>query len=77
MRLHAYAPTRIDLAGGTLDLWPLYLLYPGALTLNLAITRYAHCVVERRSDRRVVLVSRDNDYQEEFASLAALEKRRR
>src|SRR3990170_6226602 len=77
MRLHAYAPTRIDLAGGTLDLWPLYLLYPGALTLNLAITRYAHCVVERRRDRRVVLVSRDNDYQEEFASLAALEKRRR
>ena len=22
------APTRIDLAGGTLDIWPLYLFYP-------------------------------------------------
>lgn len=77
MRVHAYAPTRIDLAGGTLDLWPLYLLYPGALTLNLAITRYAHCVVAPRRDRRVVLISRDSDDREEFASLAALEERRR
>jgi D-glycero-alpha-D-manno-heptose-7-phosphate kinase len=77
MRVHAYAPTRIDLAGGTLDLWPLYLLFPGALTLNLAITRYAHCVVESRRDRRLVLVSRDNEVREEFASLAALGKRRR
>jgi len=77
MRIHAYAPTRIDLAGGTLDLWPLYLFHPGALTVNLAITRYAHAVVEPRRDRRIVLVSRDNEVREEFASLAALEKRRR
>jgi hypothetical protein len=24
------APTRIDLAGGTIDIWPLYLFHPGA-----------------------------------------------
>ena len=23
------APTRIDLAGGTIDIWPLYLFHPG------------------------------------------------
>ncbi len=77
MRLHAYAPTRIDLAGGTLDLWPLYLFHPGALTLNLAVTRYAHCLLEPRGDRRIVLHSRDNNVRQEFASLAALEKRGR
>jgi len=77
MRVHAYAPTRIDLAGGTLDLWPLYLLYPGALTLNLAVSRYAHCVVGPRRDRRIVLVSRDNEEREEFATLAVLKKRGR
>lgn len=76
MRVHAYAPTRIDLAGGTLDLWPLYLLHPGALTLNVAITRYAHCVVEPRRDRRIVLVSHDGNQRERFASLAVLRRKR-
>jgi D-glycero-alpha-D-manno-heptose-7-phosphate kinase len=28
---------RVDLAGGTLDIWPLGLLHPGAATVNLAI----------------------------------------
>jgi len=31
------APTRVDLAGGTLDLWPLYCLLDGAKTINAAI----------------------------------------
>jgi D-glycero-alpha-D-manno-heptose-7-phosphate kinase len=31
------APTRVDLAGGTLDLWPLYCLTDGAYTINVAI----------------------------------------
>jgi D-glycero-alpha-D-manno-heptose-7-phosphate kinase len=35
--LLARAPTRVDLAGGTLDLWPLYLFFPGSRTLNVAI----------------------------------------
>ena len=28
---------RVDLAGGTLDIWPLGLLHPGARTLNVAV----------------------------------------
>src|SRR5213592_5260275 len=31
------APVRADLAGGTLDLWPLYLFHPGSRTINVAI----------------------------------------
>jgi len=31
------APCRADLAGGTLDIWPLGLLHPGSLTVNAAI----------------------------------------
>jgi D-glycero-alpha-D-manno-heptose-7-phosphate kinase len=46
MIVEASAPTRIDLAGGTLDIWPLYLLHPGALTVNVAIDRRASCRVE-------------------------------
>lgn len=36
----AIAPCRADLAGGTLDIWPLGLLHPGALTCNLAVPVY-------------------------------------
>lgn len=38
MRITARAPTRIDLAGGTLDLYPLSLFVPGGLTVNVALS---------------------------------------
>ena len=81
MRIESRAPTRIDLAGGTLDIWPLYLFHPGALTVNCAITRYASCVIETQSGRgdarqTIRLVSRDTKRQESFPSLAALERAR-
>lgn len=37
MIIEVTAPTRIDLAGGTLDLYPLYLFEDGGLTVNVAI----------------------------------------
>lgn len=46
MIVEATAPTRVDLAGGTLDIWPLYLFHRGAVTVNLAIDRRAWCRVE-------------------------------
>ena len=33
----ASAPARVDIAGGTLDIWPLYLFHEGARTLNAAV----------------------------------------
>lgn len=79
MRIEARAPTRIDLAGGTLDIWPLYLFHPGALTVNCAITRYASCKIETQPGRSgargsIRLVSRDTKREEKFSSLAALER---
>ena len=55
----ASAPTRIDLAGGTIDIWPLYLFHPGACTLNAAISLRAHAEIESRTDGRVGLRSID------------------
>src|SRR6516162_4830179 len=76
MRIESKAPTRVDLAGGTLDIWPLYLFHPGAVTINAAITRYASCVIETRprGDNKISLVSRDTRREENFASFAALVK---
>jgi hypothetical protein len=53
-RIVTSAPTRIDLAGGTLDIWPLDLFHPGAQTISAAISLGAHATVEMRSDSRIV-----------------------
>jgi len=36
-RIRVVVPNRVDLAGGTLDIYPLYLLVPGSMTVNAAI----------------------------------------
>src|SRR4030066_1953984 len=35
--VRAVVPNRVDIAGGTLDIFPLYLLVPGSMTVNAAI----------------------------------------
>jgi D-glycero-alpha-D-manno-heptose-7-phosphate kinase len=57
------APTRIDLAGGTLDIWPLYLFHDGASTLNVAISLRAHAKIDSREDGRVELRSIDTGHE--------------
>ncbi len=69
MRIVSKAPCRVDLAGGTLDIWPLYLYHEGALTVNFAVDRYASCALDTRTDSRLVLRSRDQGIEESFASL--------
>ncbi|HEY8226517.1 MAG TPA: hypothetical protein VIG25_14660 [Pyrinomonadaceae bacterium] len=59
MIIESSAPPRVDLAGGTIDIWPLYLFHPGATTVNFACTLYARCRIETRDDGRIVLESRD------------------
>ena len=59
MRIDTSAPTRIDLAGGTLDIWPLYLFHPGAQTVNFAMTLRARATIDSRDDTRVVIRSTD------------------
>jgi D-glycero-alpha-D-manno-heptose-7-phosphate kinase len=59
MLIESSAPTRVDLAGGTIDIWPLYLFHEGAATVNFAISLRAHCHIETRDDSRIILESRD------------------
>jgi D-glycero-alpha-D-manno-heptose-7-phosphate kinase len=70
--IESSAPTRVDLAGGTIDIWPLYLFHPGAATVNFAISLRAHCRIETRDDGRIVLESRDRKVAFE-TELAAIE----
>jgi D-glycero-alpha-D-manno-heptose-7-phosphate kinase len=63
VRVTTSAPTRIDLAGGTIDIWPLYLFHDGAVTLNAAISLRAHVTVDARADGRIELRSIDTARQ--------------
>src|SRR6202163_1678886 len=72
MRIISKAPCRVDLAGGTLDIWPLYLNHPGAVTVNFAVDRYTSCAIETRYDSEIRLRSIDLDAEETFGSLAEL-----
>jgi D-glycero-alpha-D-manno-heptose-7-phosphate kinase len=58
-RAAASAPSRIDLAGGTIDIWPLYLLHDGAMTVNVSIELRARVEARSGSAGRVELISRD------------------
>jgi len=59
MIIESSAPTRADLAGGTIDIWPLYLFHTGATTVNFALSLRASVRIETRDDDRIILESRD------------------
>lgn len=59
MIIESSAPTRVDLAGGTIDIPPLFLFHEGAATVNFAVSMRAHCRIETRDDNRIILESID------------------
>jgi D-glycero-alpha-D-manno-heptose-7-phosphate kinase len=59
MRYESLAPTRIDFAGGTLDIWPIYVLEEGSITINAAINRFARVCLRKRNDRKIFITSKD------------------
>jgi D-glycero-alpha-D-manno-heptose-7-phosphate kinase len=68
----AHAPCRVDLAGGTMDIWPLYLFHPGAVTVNFAVNVQTRCRIKRLDGKQIRFRSLDTGRAEEFASLDAL-----
>jgi D-glycero-alpha-D-manno-heptose-7-phosphate kinase len=69
MQVTATVPMRIDFAGSTLDVYPLYLFEGGGLTLNAAINVMATASLETRTDQRIVISSTDLGIYEEIESL--------
>ena len=54
VQVRVAAPCRADLAGGTLDIWPLGLLHPEAVTVNMALPVEVELVVDLGGDAGVV-----------------------
>ncbi len=59
MIIESSAPTRVDLAGGTIDIPPLFLFHEGATTVNFALSMMARCRIETRPDDKIILESID------------------
>jgi D-glycero-alpha-D-manno-heptose-7-phosphate kinase len=68
LEVRAKAPTRIDLAGGTIDLWPLFLFLERPLTLNFAIDLNAEVsLMQTPGTGRVTLRSEDQGVEGTWA----------
>lgn len=72
MIIESSAPTRVDLAGGTIDIPPLFLFHEGAATVNFAVNLLAKCRIETRADDKIVLESLDRKLKVE-SSLSEIE----
>ncbi len=73
----ASAPTRIDFAGGTLDIPPLFLFHQPALTVNVAIDLCARVQIRTGRGRGVRLICRDQGREVEWPSPEAISWARR
>lgn len=63
------SPTRVDLAGGTLDLWPLYNFVNGATTVNVAIDIYTEAILTPLSGSIIELKSSDINLEKTYKNL--------
>ncbi len=55
-----------------MDIWPLYLFHPGAVTVNVAVNILTRCRIASLPGSRIHLKSIDTGREEEFASLDEL-----
>ncbi len=59
LKIHAHIPTRIDLAGGTLDLWPIHHLLDEKATVNVGVEVGADVWIEESLDKNNHFISED------------------
>ena len=68
-KIEVKSPTRVDLAGGTLDLWPLNQFVQGATTLNVAIDVWTKALLEPKENQEIVWNSPDLKLQKTYKNL--------
>jgi D-glycero-alpha-D-manno-heptose-7-phosphate kinase len=70
LKINSKAPTRIDLAGGTVDIWPIYLFLDKPVTLNLGIDLFAEAYLEVFENSKTPGVTLRSDDQKEESRLS-------
>lgn len=79
MIIESSAPTRVDLAGGTIDIPPLFLFHEGAATVNFAVDLMARCRIESRDDGVISIesVDRGEKFESSLDNIASLKNETR
>lgn len=68
MEINRAGSVRVDLLGGTLDLWPINMIIPNVVTLNLATSLKAKVKLKRVNIEGVEIVSKDYNTTQTFES---------
>lgn len=68
--LEVRSPTRVDLVGGTLDLWPIYAFVGGATTIQIPISIYTCARLTEEPGHRIRVSAEDVGAKFEAADLA-------
>ena len=58
MIIESFAPTRVDLAGATVDVAMMHLFYNNPVTLNFATNQYAKVKLTTRDDKKINITCR-------------------
>jgi D-glycero-alpha-D-manno-heptose-7-phosphate kinase len=66
--IHIKSPTRVDLSGGTLDLWPLYNFVGQARTINMAIDIWTSAQLSNSTNNSVEIESLDYQKKWKFST---------
>lgn len=65
-------PTRIDLAGGTIDLWPVWAIIDNCTTVNVSIDVYTSCDIEPLTTSEILISSPDIQKNWHFKNIQEL-----
>ncbi len=68
MNIEIRSPTRVDLAGGTLDCWPLYNFVGPCFTVNLSINISTGVKLNIRQDQTININIRDLNFSKKYLS---------
>jgi len=64
--VRSYAPARVDLGGGSLDLWPIGVIIKDSLTVNCAMNLFARVEARRIKGKHLRLISEDFGFKYDF-----------
>lgn len=67
LEVNAIAPTRVDLVGGTLDIWPLHHVLDAKGTINLGVSLFARSHLRQRSNSNFLIKSIDQNLELELS----------
>ena len=67
LEVNAIAPTRVDLVGGTLDIWPIHHILDAKGTVNLGVSLFARSYIRERSQKTFLIKSFDQELEEELS----------